>query len=24
LDHMNYDEHLSALQAGKESKLNFS
>ena len=24
LEHMNYDEHLSALQAGKESKLNFS
>jgi regulator of RNase E activity RraA len=24
LDYMNYDEHLSALQSGKESKLNFS
>ena len=24
LQHMNYDEHLSALQSGKESKLNFS
>ena len=24
LEHMNYDEHLSALQSGKESKLNFS
>lgn len=24
LDHMNYDEHLAALQSGKESKLNFS
>jgi 4-hydroxy-4-methyl-2-oxoglutarate aldolase len=24
LKHMNYDEHLSALQSGKESKLNFS
>jgi regulator of RNase E activity RraA len=24
LEHMNYDEHLSALQAGNESKLNFS
>jgi regulator of RNase E activity RraA len=24
LDHMNYDEHLSALQSGMESKLNFS
>jgi len=24
LEHMNYDEHLSALQSGNESKLNFS
>ena len=24
LEHMNYDEHLSALKAGNESKLNFS
>jgi len=24
LDHMNYDEHLAALQSGQESKLNFS
>ena len=24
LDHMNYDEHLAALQSGNESKLNFS
>jgi len=24
LDHMNYDEHLSALHSGQESKLNFS
>ena len=24
LEHMNYDEHLAALQSGKESKLNFS
>jgi regulator of RNase E activity RraA len=24
LDYMNYDEHLSALQSGQESKLNFS
>ena len=24
LEHMNYDEHLSALQSGQESKLNFS
>ena len=24
LEHMNYDEHLSALQTGNESKLNFS
>jgi hypothetical protein len=24
LAHMNYEEHLSALKAGNESKLNFS
>jgi regulator of RNase E activity RraA len=24
LDHINYDEHLAALEAGRESKLNFS
>jgi regulator of RNase E activity RraA len=24
LEHMNYDEHLAALQSGQESKLNFS